>query len=55
MGRSAADMAAQAFSSVTGAFGNITSIPDNMFGQAAPASSSAVHESQLLEAEMRQK
>lgn len=53
-GRTAADLAAQALSSVTGAFGNLTSVPDNMFGHGAPAGS-AVHESQLIEAEMRQK
>lgn len=49
----AANLASQALSSVTGAFGNIMSVPANAFGQGSP--SSAVHESQLIEAEMRQK
>ena len=52
-GRTAADLASQALNSVTGAFGNLTSVPENVFGQGSPGS--AVHESQLIEAEMRQK
>lgn len=51
--QTAADLAAQAISSVTGAFGNILSVPENAFGQASPGS--APPESQLIETEMRHK
>lgn len=52
-GQTAADIAQKALNSVTGAFGNIMAVPENAFGQGSP--SSAVQESQLIEAEMRQK
>lgn len=54
--RSAAEVAQRAFDSVTGAFGNILSVPSNAFGQGAPpAGNPADRHYQIIEEEMRQK